>query len=189
MAKPHAEIPTKVPSAKSNGTTEEQTETKKNKRERKEERQKNRKKEKKELKLENHQENLRGQKPKKRKKGQEAGHEAGGEETTEANGPPEKKKAQGGQASEEGADRNGGPGEGVDEGQTKTAAGKRKRQKHSEGVCQPVHWVLSGAVSPGTGKCVKPHLSAFCCSSTTCRVRCGRELVLMLSRAFGSASS
>lgn len=131
-AKPHAEMPiTKVPSAKTNGTTEEQTEAKKNKRERKEERQKNRKKEKKELKLENHQENLRGQKPKKRKKNQEAGHEAAGEEAAEASGPPEKKKAQGGQASEEGADRNGGPGEDAAEGQTKTAAGKRKRPKHS----------------------------------------------------------
>lgn len=131
-AKPHAEMQiTKVPSAKTNGTTEEQTEAKKNKRERKEERQKNRKKEKKELKLENHQENLRGQKPKKRKKNQEAGHEAAGEEAAEASGPPEKKKAQGGQASEEGADRNGGPGEDAAEGQTKTAAGKRKRPKHS----------------------------------------------------------
>lgn len=129
-AKPHAEMPiTKVPSAKTNGTTEEQTEAKKNKRERKEERQKNRKKEKKELKLENHQESLRGQKPKKRKKNQEAGHEAAGEEAAEASGPPEKKKAQ--EASEEGADRNGGPGEDAAEEQTKTAAGKRKRQKHS----------------------------------------------------------
>nr|AAB26644.1 LYAR [Mus sp.] len=131
-AKPHAEMPiTKVPSAKTNGTTEEQTEAKKNKRERKEERQKNRKKEKKELKLENHQENLRGQKPKKRKKNQEAGHEAAGEDGADGSGPPEKKKAQGGQASEEGADRNGGPGEDRAEGQTKTAAGKRKRPKHS----------------------------------------------------------
>lgn len=132
MAKPHTEIPTKVPSAKTNGTTEEQTEAKKNKRERKEERQKNRKKEKKELKLENHQENPKGQKPKKRKKGQEGGHEAGGEDAAEANGPPEKKRAREAQASEEGADRNGGPTEDADEGQTKTAAGKRKRQKHSE---------------------------------------------------------
>ncbi|XP_028614038.1 cell growth-regulating nucleolar protein [Grammomys surdaster] len=129
MAKPHEEIPTKVPSAKTNGATEEQTEAKKNKRERKEERQKNRKKEKKELKLENHQENLKSQKPKKRTKGQEAGHEAGGEDAAEADGPPEKKKARSGQASEEGADRNG---EDADEGQTKTAPGKRKRQKHSE---------------------------------------------------------
>lgn len=124
--KPHAEIPTKVPSAKTNGTTEEQTEAKKNKRERKEERQKNRKKEKKELKLENHQENLRGQKPKKRKKGQEAG----GEETTEANGPSEK-KARGGQVSEEGTDRNGVSEEDAEGVQTKRA-GKRKRQKHLE---------------------------------------------------------
>lgn len=132
VAKPHTEIPTKVPSAKTNGTTEEQTEAKKNKRERKEERQKNRKKEKKELKLENHQENLKGQKPKKRKKGQEAGHEAGGEDAAESSDPPEKKRARDAQASEEGADRNGGPTEDADEGQTKTAAGKRKRQKHSE---------------------------------------------------------
>ncbi|CAO2640080.1 Cell growth-regulating nucleolar protein [Lemmus lemmus] len=117
VAKPHAEIPTKAPSEQTNGTTEEQAEAKKNKRERKEERQKNRKKEKKELKSEN----LKGQKPKKRKKGQEAGHEAGGEETTEAGGPPEKKKARGGQASEEDADRN-----------TKTGKGKQKRRKHSE---------------------------------------------------------
>lgn len=132
-AKPQAEIPpAKVPSAKTNGTTEEQTEAKKNKRERKEERQKNRKKEKKELKLENHQENQKGQKPKKRKKGQEAGHEAGGEDAAQASGPAEKKKARGAQAPEEGADRNGGPGEDAEEGQTKAAAGKRKRQKHSE---------------------------------------------------------
>lgn len=158
MAKPHEEIPTKVPSAKTNGTTEEQTEAKKNKRERKEERQKNRKKEKKELKLENHQENLRSQKAKKRKKGQEAGHEAGGEDAAETNSPPEKKRARGGQAPEEGADRNGGPGEDADEGQTKTAPGKRKRQKHSEGMCQPAHWVLNGAVSQGTGKWVNPHI-------------------------------
>lgn len=132
MAKPNTEVPTKVPSTKTNGTTEEQTEAKKNKRERKEERQKSRKKEKKELKLENHQENLKGQKPKKRKKGQEAGHEAGGEDAAEANGAPEKKRARDAQASEEGADRNGGPAEDADEGPTKTAAGKRKRQKHSE---------------------------------------------------------
>ncbi|XP_028738201.1 cell growth-regulating nucleolar protein isoform X3 [Peromyscus leucopus] len=132
VAKPPAEIPTKIPSVKTNGTTEEQGEAKKNKRERKEERQKNRKKEKKELKSENHQENLKGQKPKKRKKGQEAGHEAGGEETTEANGPPEKKRARGGQASEEDADGNGGPGEDADEGQAKMGAGKQKRRKHSE---------------------------------------------------------
>ncbi|KAL1790151.1 cell growth-regulating nucleolar protein [Sigmodon hispidus] len=123
VAKPEAEIPTKVPSAKTNGTTEQQVEAKKNKRERKEERQKNRKKEKKELKSEN----LKDQKPKKRKKGQEAG----GEETAEANGPPEKKRARGGQASEEGADRNAGPGGDADEEQTKTEARKQKRRKHS----------------------------------------------------------
>ncbi|EGV91626.1 cell growth-regulating nucleolar protein [Cricetulus griseus] len=128
VAKSSAEIPTKVPSAQTNGTTEEQVEAKKNKRERKEERQKNRKKEKKELKSEN----LKVQKTKKRKKGQEAGHEAGGEETTKANSPPEKKRARGGQASEEDADRNGGPGEDADEGQTKTGAGKQKRRKYSE---------------------------------------------------------
>ncbi|GAB1289610.1 Cell growth-regulating nucleolar protein [Apodemus speciosus] len=127
-----SEASSSVPSAKTNGTTEEQTEAKKNKRERKEERQKNRKKEKKELKLENHQENPKSQKPKKRKKGQEAGHEAGGEDAAQASGPAEKKKARGGQAPEEGADRNGGPGEDAEEGQTKAAAGKRKRQKHSE---------------------------------------------------------
>ncbi|KAL6033531.1 hypothetical protein STEG23_023547 [Scotinomys teguina] len=132
VAKPHAEIPTKVPPVKTNGTTEEQGEAKKNKRERKEEQQKTRKKEKKALKSENHQENPTGQKRKKRKKGQEAGHEAGGEETTEAGGPPGKKRARGGQASEEDADRNGGPGDDADEGQTKTGAGKQKRRKHSE---------------------------------------------------------
>lgn len=135
VAKPHAEIPAKVPPEKTNGTTEEKAEAKKNKRERKEERQKNRKKEKKELKSENQQENLRDQKSKKRKKGQEAGQEAGGEETAEADGPPEKKKARGGQASEEDADRNGAPGENADEGQIKTGKGKQKRRKHSEGVC------------------------------------------------------
>lgn len=135
MAKPRAEIPTKVPPEETNGTTEEKAEAKKNKRERKEERQKNRKKEKKELKSENQQENLRGQKSKKRKKGQEAGQEAGGEETTEAGGPPQKKKARGGQVSEEDAVRNGGPGENADKGQTKTGKGKQKWRKHSEGVC------------------------------------------------------
>lgn len=97
---------------------------------------------------------LKGQKPKKRKKGQEAGHEAGGEDAAEANGAPEKKRARDAQASEEGADRNGGPAEDADEGPTKTAAGKRKRQKHSEGVCRPVHWVCSGAV----GGSVRPPL-------------------------------
>ncbi|CAH6976076.1 cell growth-regulating nucleolar protein [Phodopus roborovskii] len=132
VAKAHAEIPTKVPSAKTNGSTEEQVEAEKSKREKKGERQKNRKKEKRELKLEDQQENPKGQKPKKRKKGQEAGHEAGGEETTRANGPPEKKRARGGQASEEDADRNGAPGEDADEGQTKSGARKQKRQKHSE---------------------------------------------------------
>lgn len=132
MAKPHTEVPAKVPSTKTNGTTEEQAEAKKNKRERKEERQKTRKREKKELRLENHQESPKGQKPKKRRKGQEAGHEAAGEDAAEANGAPEKKRARDAQASEEGADRNGGPAEDADEGPTKTAAGKRKRQKHSE---------------------------------------------------------
>lgn len=132
VAQPHAEISTKVPSAKTNGATEEQVEAKKNKRERKEERQKNRKKEKKELKSGNQQEKQKVQKTKKRKKDQEAGHEAGGEESTKANGPPEKKRARAGQASEEDADRNGAPGEDADEGQTKTGPGKQKRRKYSE---------------------------------------------------------
>ncbi|XP_075799818.1 cell growth-regulating nucleolar protein [Microtus pennsylvanicus] len=152
VAKPHAEIPAKVPPEETNGTTEEKAEAKKNKRERKEERQKNRKKEKKELKSENQQENLRGQKSKKRKKGQEAGQEAGGEETADADGPPEKKKARGGQASEEDADRNGAPGENADEGQIKTGKGKQKRRKHSEDESKKKKMKLPGQPEEGEAK-------------------------------------
>ncbi|KAM5338843.1 cell growth-regulating nucleolar protein isoform 1-T2 [Glossophaga mutica] len=126
VAKPPAEISTKVAPSKANDTAEGQAEVKKNKRERKEERQKNRKKEKKELKLENHQENSKSQKTKKRKMRQEAEQEAGAGDAPEAAGPAgkkgHKKKNKGQRAEEGGVDG------AADKAGTAAGPGKRKRK-------------------------------------------------------------
>ncbi|XP_036130318.1 cell growth-regulating nucleolar protein isoform X1 [Molossus molossus] len=128
VAKPPAEISTKVVPSKASDTTKGQAEAKKNKRERKEERQKNRKKEKKELKLENHHEKSKSQKPKKQKMRPEAEPEAGGEDATSSAGNKRQRKRKGQHLEDGGVDGD------ADKGKTNTGPGKRKR-KLSEGVC------------------------------------------------------